>query len=248
MAEEIKDIIENEITVEVDSEMIDENYIIIENEKNIEFFGTEKQRIEMFTDWALYFGEVTNPENTTKNTALGGAKYSPLNEVLNTVRPTLSKYGLAIIQSPPYMFDDKVCVKTIVTHKNGAIMSFPASESKLIRPNNAVSEIQALGLSTTYLRRFSINAVAGVQGEIDDDGNIGGKEDDKKPKTPAKKETSPLKNELIEVCKAKAPIDRDKVTSILSKYGNRDGLVANITNDEEIKKAIEELNEIKEKK
>lgn len=228
-------------------------YEAIENEKNsiefnskdcIEFFGNEEQRASMFRDWASYFGEVVNPENTVLNTFFK-AKYSPLNEVLNTIRKVLSKYGLAIIQYPFINSNNMPSLKTIVTHKNGGVISFPDVSGK---PSK--DDIQQFGSIISYLRRFSINAIAGIMGEVDDDGNSASANvDDKKTKPlPTKKEISPLKTELIEICKVKAPMDKAKVVEILSTYGNKDGLVANINDEAEIKEAIEKLNKIKEKK
>lgn len=224
----------------------EKNKIVIEDSKNIEIYGDDEKIVSMLSDWSRYYGEVTNPENTAKNTQLGGSKYAPIQEVLNTVRPILSKHGLSMIQTP-YMVDNKVKVKTIVTHKNGAIMSFPSAETSLTKLNNAVTEIQSFGLYSTYLRRFLLNAIAGVAGEIDNDGN--NPQENRAPSIDKKKQEkqtdSILKNEMIELCKEKAKINKDEVVKIISKYGNKDGLVANIMIETEIKNIIKDLNKIK---
>lgn len=159
---------------------------------DIEIFGTDEQRRKMFTSLAKYFCEVENPENTIVNTFFK-AKYSPLNEVLNAVRPVMGKYGLTVIQVPT--FDNTNCaVNTLLTHEDGAWMSFPALKNKPTK-----MDIQGMGSTITYLRRFSINAIAGVMGEVDDDGN-NATTGDPKPKLGKKEEKEETKevNEAYE--------------------------------------------------
>jgi hypothetical protein len=169
----------------------DENYQYVEtNKTDIEIFGTDEQRIRLFTDLSKYFGEVENPENTVVNTFFK-AKYAPLNEVLNAIRPVLSKYGLTIIQIPT--FDNTNClVNTLMTHKDGAWISFPALKNKPTK-----LDIQGMGSAITYLRRFSLNAIAGVMGEVDDDGNTA--TDGSKPPKNGKKEEKEV-NEAYDIC------------------------------------------------
>jgi hypothetical protein len=170
-------------------------------EKNVRIEGTPEQRKLMFADLAKYFEEVTNPENTVVNTFFK-AKYAPLNEVLNTVRPILGKYGFAVIQIPT--FDNANCsVNTILTHNGGGCISFPALQNKPTKP-----DVQGMGSTLTYLRRFSLNAYLGVMGEVDDDGNAastdkGGKKQDQKEEV----------NEALDACVSyisKAITDEDK--------------------------------------
>lgn len=169
-------------------------------EKNVRIEGTPEQRKLMFADLAKYFEEVANPENTVVNTFFK-AKYAPLNEVLNTVRPILGKYGFAVIQIPT--FDSANCsVNTILTHNGGGCISFPALQNKPTKP-----DVQGMGSTLTYLRRFSLNAYLGVMGEVDDDGNAASNKGDKKPEQ--KEEV----NEALDACVSyisKAITDEDK--------------------------------------
>ncbi|MDD3123749.1 MAG: ERF family protein [Candidatus Izemoplasmatales bacterium] len=195
------------------------DYKVIETEKtDIEIFGTDEQRIKLFTDLSKYFGEVENPENTVVNTFFK-AKYAPLNEVLNAIRPVLSKYGLTIIQIPT--FDNTNClVNTLMTHKDGAWISFPALKNKPTK-----LDIQGMGSAITYLRRFSLNAIAGVMGEVDDDGNTAA--DDSKPTKPTKKGEEKEVNEAYDACveyiaKATTPAEKKErqtvAVNIIKKY------------------------------
>lgn len=168
------------------------------NESFVQVFGTEEQRVLMFKSLSEYFLEVENPENTVVNTFFK-AKYSPLNEVLNTIRPVLGKYGLGVIQVPT--FDNTNCaVNTILTHSAGAMISFPALKNKPTK-----GDVQGMGSTLTYLRRFALNAIAGVMGEVDDDGNAatgsGGKESTAKQDNAKKPETT--HDKLSDLCRAK---------------------------------------------
>lgn len=92
------------------------------------------------------------------------SKYADLAEVLNTVRPVMSRNGIAIIQMPS--FDAGIAsVETLMTHASGEwisnICSAPVSKN----------DAQGVGSATTYLRRYSLAAFAGIAQE-DDDGNL----------------------------------------------------------------------------
>jgi len=211
----------------------------IENSENIEVYGTEEQRSEMFKDWALYFGEITNPDSTVVNTFFK-AKYAPLNEVLNTVRPVMSKYGLSIIQSP-FLTNGDPSVKTIVVHKSGGIIAFPAATGKATK-----SDIQGFGSTVSYLRRFAVNAIAGVMGEVDDDGNSAAQS--------AKKETSKEADNLKQVQgkivtaakeKIESGINREDVYNIISENNKGNNNPNSIKNIEIAKKVLAKIKELK---
>jgi|GEM_PF-2099097 len=194
--------------------------LVIDNVESIEIIGLPYQRREMFESWASYFGEVSNPDNTTLNTFFK-AKYAPLSEVLNTIRPIMGKYGLSITQAP-YISNGEVCVRTMVMHKSGGIMSFPVMSAK-----PAKLDIQGFGSAMSYIRRFVINSIAGVMGEVDDDGNSAskGKKAEVKPREKTKEEIE-LENAQIEIIKLatgkiELGIDKDVVYGIISS--NNDG-------------------------
>lgn len=91
------------------------------------------------------------------------SKYADLAEVLNTVRPIFSANGLAISQFPS--FENGIAsVETIITHESGEWMSGISSAPV------TKQDAQGVGSATTYLRRYSLAAIAGVAQE-DDDGN-----------------------------------------------------------------------------
>lgn len=104
-------------------------------------------------------------ENATKGSVNPAfrSKYADLAEVLNTVRPVLARHGIAIMQSTG--FDGAtVAVTTVLCHKDGGWVSSCASCVP------AKVDAQGIGAATTYLRRYSLAAMAAVAQE-DDDGN-----------------------------------------------------------------------------
>lgn len=117
---------------------------------------------ELFAALAAAQGEI---ENATKNAANPHfrSKYADLAEVLNTIRPAFAKHGLSLFQSPSY--DGSLAsVTTMVAHASGGYITATASCVP------AKSDAQGIGSATTYLRRYSAAAVAGIAQE-DDDGN-----------------------------------------------------------------------------
>lgn len=119
-------------------------------------------------------------ENAGKNAANPHFKsrYADLAEVLNTVRPVMSKHGISISQFPA--FDSGIAsVETIVMHTSGEWMT--GTSSAPVTKQDA----QGVGSALTYLRRYSLAAIAGIAQE-DDDGNgaVGGQQKRQQPAPP----------------------------------------------------------------
>ena len=145
-------------------------------------------------------------ENATKGSVNPHFKsrYADLAEVLNTVRPVFSHYGLSILQSTS--FDGTlVHVTTTVAHAEGGWASSCASCSP------ARIDAQGIGAATTYLRRYSLAAMAGVAQE-DDDGNAASHQ--QRPAQESKREDG-LLPATLEV--AQRQLDR---ASTLEELGN----------------------------
>lgn len=119
-----------------------------------------EQLNELASALALAQGEIENASKASQNPHFK-SKYADLAEVLNTVRPVFAKHGLSISQFPSFA-DGVVSVETILLHKSGQWMSgtISAPISKL--------DAQNVGSATTYCRRYSLAAVAGIAQEDDD--------------------------------------------------------------------------------
>lgn len=123
-------------------------------------------------------GEMENAGKNSVNPHFK-SKYADLAEILNTVRPVLSKHGLAVTQFPAFEAGT-AHVETILTHASGEWMSGICSAPV------QKSDPQGVGSALTYLRRYSLAAVCGLAQE-DDDANAAAK-----PKTTAQKPAAPL--------------------------------------------------------
>jgi hypothetical protein len=141
-----------------------DDVLVLDDIEHVVIYGTNKQRSEMFKEWACYIGEVKNPENNATNPYFGSL-YSPLDEVLNNSRPVLGKYGFGLFQAPTYK-DGVVSIQTILSHKSGAFISFP-----LLSIPIAKKDAQGIIAGVTYARRGALNPQIGTHGENDDDGN-----------------------------------------------------------------------------
>lgn len=173
--------------------------LALKDSEDIEIYGSNEQRIEMFKDWSGYIGEIQNPINTAMNPAFvekGGKliPYAPLDEVLNNARPVLAKYGFGIIQVPTAPAG-KVSVKTILTHKSGGFMSFPSFSLQTVR-----ADAQSIISSLTYARRGSLNPLLSTHGETDDDGNAAAGNTSKEGKTPKVEVPEEIKGKQKLVC------------------------------------------------
>lgn len=94
------------------------------------------------------------------------SKYADLAEVLQTIRPVLSRHGLSLVQLPgSYIAEPpaRVSVTTVLLHKSGEYLgetlSVPVSKP----------DAQGVGAAITYARRYGAAAVCGIS-QDDDDG------------------------------------------------------------------------------
>lgn len=110
-------------------------------------------------------GELTDAIKTSFNPGFK-SKYADLAEVLQTVRPVLSKHGLSIVQAPGMYTKESgtVAVTTLLLHKSGEYV-----RDTLYVPVSK-PDAQGLGSATTYGRRYGLAAIVGIS-QDDDDGN-----------------------------------------------------------------------------
>lgn len=94
-------------------------------------------------------------------------RYATLASVLETVRPGLAEHGLSVVQAPASE-GSTVTVTTRIMHSSGEWL-----ETTISAP--AQTDIQKLGSSISYLRRYSLMAVLSLAADDDDDGNTAAK-------------------------------------------------------------------------
>lgn len=108
-------------------------------------------------------GKLKNPPFDSNNPHFR-SKYASLASVRDTVIPILSEHGLSIVQMPIFE-DGKAGCETMLMHSSGQYIS-----ERLLIPVDKPNA-HGVGSATTYSRRFSLMAFAGVVGDEDDDGN-----------------------------------------------------------------------------
>jgi hypothetical protein len=124
------------------------------------------------------------------------SKYAPLDKVLDAIGPALSANGLCHYWRQSMGQDGEFVIVT-VTAGIGHGESGESIESSLSW--GVPDDVQKLGSALTYLRRYTIEAVAGVAADSDDDGNGSASE-----RTPARAVTP------TNAAKTQAAIDKGK--------------------------------------
>lgn len=162
--------------------------------------------------------EIENASKNSNNPHFK-SKYADLAEVINTVRPVFSKHGLSVSQFPSFA-DGLASVETVLMHASGQWMSGIASAGV------TKQDAQGVGSAITYLRRYSLAAVAGIAQE-DDDANAtvghGGKkkadELEEQAKAAARQKVRDAKTvaDLMEVYNKTAPAIREAIKADFSQ-------------------------------
>ena len=122
--------------------------------------------------------EIKNPIKNQVNKGVQGApKYANLEDTLSDyVRPICSKHGISIFQ--PIKSDEagRVGVCTVLFHESGEFIEGDYVYCDIVIPvsnqgKKVLTEGQATGVCITYLRRYSLNAALGINGDKDTDGS-----------------------------------------------------------------------------
>jgi hypothetical protein len=122
---------------------------------------TSEQINEIAGALAKAQGEIQNVVKDAKNPHFK-SDYATLDAVTDAVRPVFAKHGLAVMQMPSYE-DGSVSVETLITHTSGQWI-----RGTSIAPIQK-ADPQGVGSATTYLRRYSLAAIAAIA-QTDDDG------------------------------------------------------------------------------
>ncbi len=115
---------------------------------------------ELMKAFAAAQAEIENPTKNAENPHFR-SRFADLPGILNTIRPTLAKHALAVVQFPGWD-DGVVTVETILSHASGEWMGHTAgAPAQKMDP-------QGVGSAITYLRRYALAAVLGIAQEDDD--------------------------------------------------------------------------------
>jgi hypothetical protein len=107
--------------------------------------------------------ELKNPTKDAVNPHFK-SRYADLATVRDTVMPVLTRHGFSVLQLPCDA-DDQPALTTLVVHGSGEWVE----TTMRTRPKG--NDPQSVGSALTYARRYSLQSIAGVAAEDDDDGN-----------------------------------------------------------------------------
>lgn len=131
-------------------------------------------------------GELKDAAKSSENPHFR-SKYADLAEVLQTVRPVLSRHGLALVQTPGQVHDGKLSVTTMLLHKSGEWIQDTFTIP--IAGTDPQKTIAAL----TYARRGAVSAITGLAQDDDDGETATGRGKAPKVKaSPAKPDSPPV--------------------------------------------------------
>lgn len=131
---------------------------------------TSESIVNLAEAFVKFQEEITDPkldadtDYVTKTGKKIKFKYASLPEILRTVRPVLSKCGLAVTQENQ-VNGNEVWIVTRLFHKSGEWLEF---EPLKMKATSALA--QEIGSAITYGRRYNISSVLGLGAESDDDG------------------------------------------------------------------------------
>ena len=139
--------------------------------------------------------EVENALKNQNNPAFR-SKYADLGEILRVVKPVYAAHGLTVVQMPGYDNGDVAQLESLILHESGEWISSVAGAPMPMRFTKKGEELppdaQAMGSCITYLRRYSLAAIAQITQE-DDDGNAATRRDEQ-----AQQAVLPASQELVE--------------------------------------------------
>jgi hypothetical protein len=116
--------------------------------------------------FAAALAEMPSPALDKVNSAFGRFKYASLGSFLETCRPHLARFGLALASDFEPMPDGNLMCWTVIRDASGETIRLAPVPVRV-----DLAKPQATGSAMTYARRYSLSAALGVVGDEDDDGN-----------------------------------------------------------------------------
>lgn len=143
------------------------------------------------------------------------SKFASLAAILGAVRPVLNKHGIALLQVAGWRDSEHyeggiVSCTTILAHVSGQ-----THESTLELPSGKAGPQGAAG-SLTYAKRLSLQAILGVVGEADDDGNTASETPQRKAAPARPKAPAPVVADVAQTLRnAVTMVDLDRLASLI---------------------------------
>jgi len=116
--------------------------------------------------FAAALTEMPSPTLDKVNSAFGKFRYASIGSYLETCRPHLARFGLAMATDYEPTPDGNLMCWTVIRDETGETLRLAPVPVKV-----DLAKPQSTGSAMTYARRYSISAALGVVGDEDDDGN-----------------------------------------------------------------------------
>lgn len=153
----------------------------MENSNSIEIKMQSENINELITALSKAQGEISAASKDSDNPFFN-SKYADLSSVWNACRDSLSRNGLAVIQTMNIIHEGQLFLVTTLAHSSGqwirSQLPIKFNEDKFEKDKFGKdiknNPLQKMGSCLTYLRRYALAAIVGVAPDDDDDGNSGG--------------------------------------------------------------------------
>jgi len=140
-------------------------------EKNF-FYDTQSREIDKITK-ALTEFTLELPKLKTDKSAMGRYKYQSFPTMLEAVNPTLAKFGCKCLQ-PPHTIGDTTYIVTKIVHVSGqyfrCVTAIPKEYTMAGRTVRTDQNLQAMGGAQTYIKRYALKSMLGIDADDDTDG------------------------------------------------------------------------------
>lgn len=128
-----------------------------------------------------------------KNANAYGYKYTNLDTIVSSIKPTLYKHGVAYMQSVGGGINgDKLLLTTRIFSRSGQYIEDSAALPEINGEKTKTNAAQTIGMSITYMRRYMLCAMLGITSDEDVDANDFARQQPQNtpaPQPPAKSET-----------------------------------------------------------
>lgn len=131
------------------------------------------------------------------------SRYADLTSVWEAIRDAFQAEGLSVSQIPTTDDDGKPALETLLMHSSGQWVS------GVVPINPIKNDPQGLGSAITYMRRYALQAIAGVCADDDDGEAAHGRGSNKKQNSagePVKKKPAWSDQEKLEIGKIRAAL------------------------------------------
>ena len=100
-----------------------------------------------------------------------GYRYASLPAILKVVRPVLRRHGMVVTWSTCSAPDGAIEVKCLLRHGGGHLCygSMTIHPDQVVSAGGRMAKVQALGAAVTYGKRYTMNALLGLEPDDDPD-------------------------------------------------------------------------------